>query len=78
MLNESFQFRHICRNVHNNMYCTLSRDEFDRQAQASREAMENLYNAKEADLKNQIKRLKDTITSKGDELSAVQSKLESM
>ncbi|XP_021948443.1 lamin Dm0 isoform X1 [Folsomia candida] len=54
------------------------RDEFDRQAQASREAMENLYNAKEADLKNQIKRLKDTITSKGDELSAVQSKLESI
>jgi len=54
------------------------RDEFDRQAQASKDAMENLYNAKESDLKNQIKRLKDTIAGKGDELSAIQSKMESI
>jgi chromosome segregation ATPase len=54
------------------------RDEFDRQAQASKEAMDNLYNAKESDLRNQIKRLKDTIISKGDELNNVQSKMESI
>ncbi len=40
--------------------------------------MENLYNAKEGDLKNQIKRLKDNIQSKGDELSMVQNKMESI
>jgi flagellar biosynthesis chaperone FliJ len=40
--------------------------------------LENLYNAKEGDLKNQIKRLKDNIQSKGDELSMVQNKMESI
>jgi chromosome segregation ATPase len=54
------------------------RDEFDRQAHANRDALENLFTAKENDLKNQIKRLKDTIAGKGDEMSIIQSKMDSV
>ncbi|ODM97281.1 Lamin-C [Orchesella cincta] len=54
------------------------RDEFERKAQASREAQENLFNAKESDMKGQIKRLKDLISSKGHELSAMQSKMDTI
>lgn len=54
------------------------RDEFERKTQASRDAQENLYNAKENDLKGQIKRLKDLITSKGNELSNMQQKMDTI
>lgn len=54
------------------------RDEFERKAQASREAQESLFNAKEGDLKGQIKRLKDLIQSKGNELSTMQSKMDTI
>lgn len=54
------------------------REEFERKAQASREAQDNLSNAKENDMKGQIKRLKDLIQSKGNELSSMQSKMDTI
>lgn len=54
------------------------REEFERKAQASREAQDNLSNAKENDMKGQIKRLKDLIQSKANELSSMQSKMDTI
>ncbi len=54
------------------------REEFERKAQASREAQDNLSNAKENDMKGQIKRLKDLIQSKANELSNMQSKMDTI
>jgi len=55
----------------------LLRNEYAIQLQANKEAQDDLYKVKEADMKGQLQRLKDVINNKTQEIAYITAKMES-